>query len=117
MPDEEIINTEEGTETPSTPADPPARTMLDDVKLALRLTTDAYNDELTNLINSGLADLGVAGVHKDVGTADALIKTAVITYCKIHFGSPTDFDRLQRSYDEQKGQLATCTGYTNWGDS
>jgi hypothetical protein len=92
------------------------RTMLDDVKLALRLTTDAYNAELTDLINAGLGDLGVAGVV-DADTADTLIKRAVVTYCKIHFGSPADFDRLKRSYDEQKAQLVTCTGYTDWGDS
>ena len=89
--------------------------MLDDVKLALRLTTDDYNSELTRLIAQGLADLGVAGVTED-NTEDPLVKGAVITFCKIHFGSPQDFDRLKRSYDEQKAQMATCTGYTEWGD-
>ena len=89
--------------------------MLDDVKLALRLTTEAYNSELTNLIAQGLADLGVAGVTED-NTEDPLVKGAVITFCKIHFGSPQDFDRLKRSYDEQKAQMATHTGYTDWGD-
>lgn len=90
--------------------------MLDDVKKALRLTTTAYDSELGDLISAGLADLGVAGVTED-DTADALIKTAVITYCKIHFGSPADFDRLKRIYDEQKAQLSMATGYTDWGDS
>lgn len=90
--------------------------MLDDVKLALRLTTEVYDNELTDLINAGLLDLGVAGVVND-DTDDALIKRAVVTYCKIHFGSPSDFDRLKRVYDEQKAQLVTCTGYTDWGDS
>ncbi len=89
--------------------------MLDDVKLALRLTTNAYDSELTNLIAQGLADLGVAGVTED-STDDPLVKGAVITFCKIHFGSPQDFDRLKKSYDEQKAQMATCTGYTEWGD-
>lgn len=90
--------------------------MLDDVKKALRLTTTAYDSELGDLISAGLADLGVAGVTED-DTTDALIKTAVITYCKIHFGSPADFDRLKRIYDEQKAQLSMATGYTDWGDS
>ena len=90
--------------------------MLDDVKKALRLTTTAYDSELGDLISAGLADLGVAGVTED-DTTDALIKTAVITYCKIHFGSPADFDRLKRTYDEQKAQLSMATGYTDWGDS
>ena len=89
--------------------------MLDDVKLALRLTTQAYDDELNGLINAGLADLGVAGVTED-DTTDPLINRAVITYCKVHFGSPADYDRLKAAYDEQKAQLVTCTGYTDWGD-
>lgn len=89
--------------------------MLDDVKIALRLTTQAYDGELTNLISTGLADLGVAGVTSDDVT-DPLIKTAVITYCKIHFGSPSDFDRLKKIYDEQKAQLGMATNYTDWGD-
>lgn len=135
MPDEEIINTEEPTtEEPTTnepvsedpvteDPTPPARTMLDDVKLALRLTTTAYDNELSDLIDAGLGDLGVAGVEApepnegDSVTDDPLIKRAVITYCKIHFGSPQDFDRLKKTYDEQKAQLVTCTGYTDWGDS
>ncbi len=89
--------------------------MLDDVKLALRLTTQAYDAELTGLINAGLADLGVAGVTED-DTSDPLINRAVITYCKVHFGSPADYERLKAAYDEQKAQLVTCTGYTDWGD-
>lgn len=90
------------------------RTMLDDVKLALRLTADAYNPELSDLINMALMDLGVAGVSSQSGTGDMLIKKAVITYCKLNFGSPSDYERLKRSYDEQKAQLQTCTGYTDW---
>ena len=88
--------------------------MIDDVRLALRLTTTKYDPELTGLINGGLLDLGVAGVTED-DTQDALIKLAVITYVKLHFGSPSDFDKLQKTYDEQKAQLSMATGYTDWG--
>lgn len=90
-------------------------TMLDRVKVALRLTTAVYDDELTDLINAAELDLGVAGVI--VPTAlDALVRRAVITYCKVHFAGSADddYDRLKKSYDEQKAQLATCTGYTDW---
>lgn len=95
---------------------PDGQTILNDVKLALRLTTNAYDSELTNLIAKGVADLGVAGVTED-STDDPLIKGAIITFCKVNFGSPQDYDRLKKSYDEQKAQMATCTGYTDWGDS
>lgn len=92
----------------------PVWTLLDEVKLSLRLTTTAYDHQLNGLISAALLDLGLAGVT-EVTTTDALIRRAVITYCTIHFGSPADFDRLKRSYDEQKAQLSTATGYTNWG--
>lgn len=115
MPDEEIVTTEENeSTTPSTSTDPPARTVRDDVKLALRITTDAYDPQVDDLIDAALLDLGVAGVSNDEGTANKLIKEAVVTYCCMHFGSPADYDKLKESYDEQKAQLATCTGYTDW---
>ena len=90
--------------------------MLEKVKLALRISTTAYDEELTDLITAAMLDLGVAGVTLPNGT-DALVKKAVITYCKMSFGLPEDYDRLKRSYDEQKAQLASATGYTDWGDA
>lgn len=89
--------------------------MLEKVKMALRITTDAYDDELNNLIAAAALDLGVAGVTIPE-PLDALVITATITYCKLNFGLPEDADRLKKSYDEQKAQLATNTGHTDWGD-
>lgn len=89
--------------------------MLDKVKMALRISTDAFDDELNDLIEAAELDLGVAGVVLPA-TIDALVTRAVITYCKVHFGLPDDADRLKASYDEQKAQLVTATGYTDWGD-
>ena len=90
--------------------------MLEKVKTALRITTTVYDDELTDLIASAQLDLGVAGVVLQE-TIDALVTRAIITYCKVHFGLPEDADRLKASYDEQKAQLVTCTGYTDWGEA
>ena len=81
------------------------------VKLALRITTDAFDSEITDLIAAACADLGVVGVSVESTTTDALLTRAIITYCRLNFGSPDDYDRLKRSYDEQKAQLITCTGY------
>ena len=91
--------------------------MLAKVKLALRIKGNAYDAELTTLIDAALKDLGVAGIVSDVLTTsstDAILIQAVITYCKMNFGLPEDYDCLKKSYDEQKAQLATCTGYTVW---
>lgn len=87
--------------------------MLNKVKTALRITTNAYNDELTDLIESAKLDLGIAGV-KVPKNIDALVTKAIITYCKMSFGLPEDYDQLKRSYDEQKAQLSNATGYTRW---
>lgn len=89
--------------------------MLEKVKMALRITTDVFNDELTDLIESAKLDLGIAGVVVP-GTLDAIVERAIITYCKIHFGEPDEYDRLKASYDEQKAQLSMATGYTIWTD-
>lgn len=101
-------------------------TVLQKVKMALRITTDDFNDEITDLINASLLDLKCAGI-----TADSLITTntqgdqqyndlmlrAVLTYCKMNFGDLArleDYDRLKASYDEQKAQMSMRTGFTVW---
>lgn len=86
--------------------------MLNRVKMALRITTNAFDDEITGLINSALGDLGLVGISQaSLNSADELVTTAIITYVKLHFGEPSDPDRLKKSYDEQKAQLITATGY------
>lgn len=89
--------------------------MLNKVKMALRITTTAYDDELMDLIEAAQLDLGIAGVVVP-NQIDAIVSRAIITYCKMSFGLPEDYDRLKASYDEQKAQLSNATGYTNWGD-
>lgn len=93
--------------------------MLEKVKLALRITTDAFDTELTDLIEAAKIDLGIAGVVVPLTTEvalDLIIQRAIITYCKLNFGEPDEYDRLKRSYDEQKAQLSMATGYTVWTD-
>lgn len=87
--------------------------MLDRVKIALRITSNTFDDELNGLITSAQLDLGIAGVVLP-SELDELCKTAVITYCKMNFGNPDDYDRLKKAYDEQKAQLSMATGYTEW---
>lgn len=83
--------------------------MLAKVKLALRLTTEAYDAELLDLIAAAKADLALVGV--DNAETDALVARAIVTYCRFSFGSPEDYDRIKGCYDEQKAQLMTATGY------
>lgn len=91
-------------------------TTLSGVKLALRITVTDYDSELSDLILAAKQDLGVAGVVLPA-ELDSIVRRAVITYCKMHFSSMTlaEYSHIKASYDEQKAQLATCTGYTVWG--
>jgi len=89
--------------------------MLDKVKLTLKITTDDFDDELNDMIDASLLDLGIAGVVAD-DTTDALIIRAVCTYCRANWGSPSDYDKLKASYDEQKAQMSMSGNYTTFGD-
>ena len=87
--------------------------LINAAKMAKRITTTAYDSEVTRLLNAAILDLGVAGVEVPE-SSDYLVTNAIITYFLMNFGEPDNYGRLKRSYDEQKSQLASCTGYTNW---
>ena len=96
--------------------------LLDDVKVACRVTSTAYNTELTDLIDAALADLGITDIDPDllVKTGNMpLIKRADLTYCKMNFGELEEgkYDRLKAAYDEQKSQLLMSSTYNTWGVS
>lgn len=103
--------------------------MLKEAKLAMRISTDAYDGEIAGLLDAGAHDLTIAGVVlpgtvsfaatetgiQDNSTlTDALCQRALITYARMHFGSPDDFDRLRESYNVQKVQLMHASDYTSY---
>ena len=103
--------------------------MLNETKMALRVKTSIYDGEIARLILAAVGDLGIvdvaaAGVSLSIAATttgeivtdnstitDQLLIRAIITYVRVHFGSPDDYDKLERSYNEQKAQLITATGY------
>lgn len=89
--------------------------LVNAAKMARRMTTNAFDSEVQRLLEAALLDLGCAGVVlPDDGAA--LAEQAAITYFLANFGEPDEYDRLKASYDEQKAQLRTRTGFTDWGD-
>ena len=89
--------------------------LLDDVKLALRISNNAFDSEINDLIAAAKADLQLSGVDptKAADDNDPLIKRAVITYVKANFGFDNpDAERLQRAYDMLKAHLTLSTEYT-----
>lgn len=88
--------------------------LLQKVKTALRISSDAFDAEISDLLEAGLLDLAIVGadiyVERDsktgaIASCDPLIQRALTTYVRLNFGSPEDYDRLKRSYDEQKAQF------------
>ena len=100
--------------------------MLNEIKLALGKVKNDYDAELARLALAAVGDLGIVDVEAagvaftvnqdgsvtDSSTiTDQLLIRAIITYVRMHFKSPDDYDKLERSYNEQKAQLITATGY------
>lgn len=91
--------------------------LLNKVKLALKITTEDFDEELIDMIEASKLDLGICGVvDADAKESDALIIRAIVTYCRLNWGSPSDYDKLKASYDEQKAQLSMNSAYTDFGE-
>lgn len=80
--------------------------LIDDIKLSLRLSTDAMDSEVQMLVDSALYDMERVGVDPDLllvdgddNLANAFVKNAVTCYCKAHFGYDNgEADRFDESY-------------------
>ena len=74
--------------------------LSDDVKVALRVSSDVFNPEVDALIEAAKSDqLGVSPVMLSDASMDPLCKVAVILYCKAHFGyDNSEASRFQSSY-------------------
>jgi uncharacterized phage protein (predicted DNA packaging) len=89
--------------------------MLDKIKEVLRITTDDFDQEISDLIEACRSDLKLSGVSqtKINRDTDPLIKRAVSVYCKAHFGFDNpDFDKLTQSYDSIKKEMVISSEYT-----
>ena len=59
---------------------------------------------------------GIAGITNAQTESNALIKRAIKTYVAANFGAPENYQQLLDSYEMQKKQLMSATGYTDWLD-
>ena len=81
--------------------------MLEDVKLALRISHDKADTEIKNLINAALADMIRAGAASSVVCAEnPLAKRVVITYCRRELTDDTvKHQRFHRAYEQMLDEL------------
>lgn len=90
--------------------------MLQEVKVALRISNTVYDGEIEGLIDAGKRDLEIAGVAILPLLDDPLIKRAVILYCKAHFGFDNkDADRFLDAYVMLKQHLSLSGDYNALG--
>lgn len=92
--------------------------MLSKVKLALRITTTAFDGELQLLIGACIEEMTGLGVEITLDTSgvpeSTQVQSAIIAYCKWLFGNNEDADRWRDIYHTKLGQLKVMTGYTDW---
>lgn len=93
--------------------------LLAKAKTTLRITTDAFDTEISDIIQAAYCELVTRGVIVSItgNTISPLVLRAIMTYVRWQFGEPENPERLRNAYHEQLGQLMTTTGFTDWGDA
>ena len=93
--------------------------MLNAVKKSLRISNNHFDDEIAGLIEAARLDLIQSGISSDKAKddEDALVRRAIITYCKAHFGLANKDDvpvkeMYQRSYEMIKQHLSLSGDYS-----
>jgi uncharacterized phage protein (predicted DNA packaging) len=90
--------------------------LLDDVKQALRISSSAFNTEITDLITAARHDLRLSGVLPTLASAtnpDPLIKRYITTYVKANFGMDNpDSEKLMHAAAMLKAHLTLSAEYT-----
>ena len=109
---DEILNEElntdtEPSETPSeTPSEETTPTIVDKVKLALRISHNLLDGEITDVIASARQELIRAGVDSEVANSDReIVQTAIKTYALQYYAS--DVKEAER-FGESFGYQCDC---------
>lgn len=92
--------------------------MLYDIKPILRISkyNDAFDDEIIDLIEAARLDLKLSGVSSEKAESeeDQLIRRAVTTYVKAHFGFDNpDSEKFRKSYESLKNHLTLAGDYND----
>ena len=104
--------------------------MFQDIKAMLPVSGDDYDAEIILQINACALDLttsaeitlpgtisisrnATTGVITDNSTlTDALVLTAIGTWCNMRIGNPPNYDKLLAAYESLKGQMRLSKTYT-----
>lgn len=85
--------------------------LKDDLKVFLRVKSDAFDVEIDTLIAAAKTDLMRRGVPESAladGSENALVKQAIILYVKAYFGYDNDeADRFLESYEQTAQEVSS----------
>lgn len=88
--------------------------LLDDIKIALRVSHNSLDGDISDLIEEARHDLMLSGISsiKANDVEDPLIKRAIKTYCKAEFTSDDKkAERFHSSYNMLKNHLTLDGDY------
>ena len=99
--------------------------IVDMLKQALRVKTDAFNDEIEHLVIACSNDLALSGVMVGTGTAwdnsvgytnkGSLTLQAYILYAKAYFGYSQDSEKYKNAYEQLKISLCLSGSFNTTG--
>ena len=83
-------------------------TTLEQIKTALRISDDAYDDQLLRLWEAAVLDMAASGVPvDDMDESDPRAVEAAVIYIKARFGNdPVEAARWQPIYDQYVAKMA-----------
>ncbi|MCL2171495.1 MAG: DNA-packaging protein [Defluviitaleaceae bacterium] len=84
--------------------------LLEQARDILRISNKYFDDEIQGLIDACEDDLRLVGINQ-IRHDDPLIKRAIFTYVKAHFGYEDPNNRFLRDYTMQKLSLRDSAQY------
>jgi len=91
--------------------------LLKQVKAALRLTTDVFDEpELQPIIEACKQDMKKAGVVT-IEESDPLVVRAAVLYAKANFGFDPNAEKFQKAYDGLRDSMAQSGMYAGDADA
>ena len=89
--------------------------LLGAAKLALRITSYAFDDEIMDLIAAAQEDMktsGIAAAAVDACASHPLLRAALVVYCKAFFGlDNADSEKYAASYRSMVGKIVLLPEY------
>ena len=93
--------------------------MLKKIKLSLRISHNAIDDDISSNIDTCMLDLIRVGVHKSIAvnnSTDALICKAAELYCKWQYDFNGKGDKFEKAYISLRDALSLCEDYNTERD-